>query len=131
MTDTMLVKVLELKLNNLPLEFDSWQLKARAERVIEDLNDLLDSKALLQHSTFVHKFRLGVDERRDPFTSMVVGLTVHNQRFLDFQYGSKSVGAIEQLVLEDRQRIVAACRNLPTQSALVAIEFAQRIAQPA
>ena len=46
---------------------------------------------------------------------------------LDFECGFRSLGSLEQSILEDRQKMVTACRNLPTQSALVAIEFSQRI----
>ena len=127
MTNMMLIEVLELELDNLQLEFSSWQLKEQAETVLDDLSNLLDAKALLQHSILTHKFRLRVNERREPFVSMVVGLAVRSQRVLDFQFGNTSVGAIEQLVLNDRQRLVTACKDLPVQSALVAIEFAQQI----
>jgi hypothetical protein len=57
---------------------------------------------------------------------LVIGLALRNQHFLDFLNEARSLGAIEQLMLEDRQQMVTACKNLPAQSALVAIEFSQR-----
>ncbi len=127
MTNTMLTEVLELKLAGLSPLFGARQLDEHAEKLMHDLYALVDAKVILQHSVLTHKFRLAVNDHHEPGVMLVIGLTLRNQHFLDFQHEARSLGALEQLILEDRQKMVTTCRNLPTQSALVAIEFSQRI----
>lgn len=127
MINTMLMEVLELKLTGLPPVFEARQLDEQAHKLMYDLSALLDAKVLLQHSVLTHKFRLTVNDQQGPGVLLVIGLALPNQHILDFQYGARSLGAMEQLILEERQKLVVACKNLPTQSALVAIEFSQRI----
>jgi hypothetical protein len=127
MINTMLVEVLELKLTGLSPFFEARLLDEKAQKLLHELSALIDAKVLLQHSALTHKFRLTVNDHYEPGVLLVIGLALRNQQVLDFQHVARSLGTIEQLILEDRQKMVTACRNLPTQSALVAIEFSQRI----
>ncbi|MFC5520837.1 hypothetical protein [Polaromonas jejuensis] len=127
MSNPILTPILELKLTELTPVFEAHQLEEKATSLLQDLRTLLDTKTLLQHTALTHTFRLVVDDRQEPGVLLVIGLALSNQHVLDFQYETRSLGAMEQLILEDRKKVVNACRNLPTQSALVAIEFSQRI----
>lgn len=129
MTKTMLLEVLELSLAGLPPLFEARHLDEQAHKLMQDFSILLNTKVLVKNSVLMHKFRLTVNEHQKVGVMLVVGLTLPNQLMLDYEYGSRSLGCLEQLILEDRQKMVTACRNLPTQSALTAIEFSQRIAE--
>jgi hypothetical protein len=126
MSNTMLMEVVELKLAGLPPLFTASQLDEHAEKLMHDLSTLIDAEIILQHCVLTHKFRLALNDHHEPGVLLVIGLALRNQHFLDFLHEARSLGAMEQLMLEDRQQMVAACKNLPTQSALVAIEFSQR-----
>src|SRR3989442_2144385 len=127
MSNPILTPSLELKLTGLPSVFEAPQLEDQATSLLQDLRTLLDTKALLRHTALTHAFRLVVDDRQEPGVLLVIGLALSNQHVLDFQHKTKKLGELEQLILEDRHKVVNACKNLPTQSALVAIEFSQRI----
>ena len=127
MSNAILTQVLELKLTGLPSVFDAHQLEDQATNLLQDLCTLLDTKALLRHTVLTHAFRLVAGDCEKPGVLLVIGLTLSNQRILDFHYKTRSLGEMEQSILEDRQKVVNACKNLPTQSALVAVEFSQRI----
>lgn len=127
MINTMLMEVLELKLTGFSPLFEARQLDEQAHKLMCDLNILLDTNTLLQRSVLTHKFRLTVNDKHEPGLLLVIGLTLHNQQVLDFLHAENSLGEMEQFILEDRHKMVTACRNMPTQTALVAIEFSQRI----
>jgi hypothetical protein len=127
MINAMLLDVLELKLTGFSPLFESRQLDEQAHKLMYDLNILLETNVLLQHSMLTHKFRLTVNGKNEPGLLLVIGLALRNQHVLNFGYEEKTLGEMEQCILEDRHKMVTACRNLPTQTALVAIEFSQRI----
>ena len=127
MKDALLTQVLKLNLLGFPAFFDSVQLDMRAKGVLDDLATLLGSAALLQHTKLIHRFTQIVDDRQRPLLQLVIGLCLKNQLVLDYHYSAVTAGDLELRILEDRQRLVNACKNLPTMTTAAAIEFSQKV----
>lgn len=128
MLNTRLTDVLELELPDLPRVFDTALLDAHAQNVLGDLERMLETGTLLQHTRLVHVFSMARDDRQMPRLKIVIGLELINQCALDFQFHTMTLGELELSALDDRQRLVNACKNLPTQNTLVSQEVSRRIA---
>lgn len=73
----------------------------------------------------VHKFTLILDDHERPAIKLVVGLGLNNQMRLDYHHHSASPADLELKILEDRERLVKACLNLPIQTTLAANEISR------
>lgn len=128
MLNTRLTEVMELELPDLPRVFDAELLEAHARSVLSTLEEMLEASTLLQHTRLVHSFTMTVDDRQSPRMRVVIGLELINQRALDFQFRTMTLGELEQAALDDRQRLINACINLPAHSTMVSMEVSRRIA---
>lgn len=125
---SLLTPVLEVRVSELPTLFDEQTLGSKARVLLQDLAKILDTRQLLRHTVLIHKFRQMKDSDGNPCIMLVIGLALSNQRSLDIEYNTYSLGQIEKQILDDRHRFVSACQALPTRHDLVAVQFAQRIA---
>lgn len=127
MINLRLTDVLELELPDFPRIFDATLLEEHAQAVLADVARLLDTETSLQHTRLAHAFSMTLDERQSPRLKIVIGLALLNQRLLDFQFRELTLGDLELAALEDRQRLVTACKNLPVQHSQLSLEIARRI----
>ena len=127
MSNSILPPILELHLTGLPTIFDSCDLEKAAQHLLDDFCTLLQIDVLLQHTVVTHGFRLTVDSHERPAVLIVIGLRLQNQQLLNFASGEQTLGALELSLLEDRDRLVTACQNLPAQTTLVTMDLAQRV----
>lgn len=126
MSNQHLTSILQVKIVGLADPFVPADLTQKATDLLKDLENQLDPKTFLKDTTMDFSLRLDVDEAGKPFHWMLVGLKLISQLELDFYHSDTSDGDIEQKVLEDRQRLVNACRNLPTKNGLTATQWAER-----
>lgn len=129
MNKVMVTPILELVLTDLSAEFDSIELEVRARSQLHDLESLLKISNLLTHTKLIYAFRADVNEKEAAVIVLIVGLALRNQAILDFENRTLSAGQIEQFTLDDRQRMVGACRALPTLNASAAMGLAQRLSR--
>ena len=127
MSNSILQPILELHLTGFPTIFESFDLEKAAQRLLEDFCALLQTNVLLQHTVVTHALRLAVNNRELPVVMILIGLRLQNQQLLNFAGGEQTLGGLEQSLLEDRDRLVTACQNLPAQTTLVTMDLAQRV----
>jgi hypothetical protein len=127
MNNSLITNILNLKMTGLPIQFTSLQQEGCAKSLIDDLRSLLNIDSLLQHTRLEHNFQIQADEKRHPHLNLVLGLTLKVQTELDYSFRRFTLGALELQVLEDRHRLINACKSLPIQSSAVVSAVANRI----
>ena len=126
MNNAHLTSIFEIKLVGLAYVFDLSDVEHKTANLLADLENQLNSKTLLKNTSMVFSLRLDVDEHGKPFLWMLVGLKMNQQLELSFYDPEMAHGDVEQRVLEDRQQLINACRNLPTANGLTASQWAER-----
>lgn len=119
----LLTPVLELKMVGLKPEFSGYDLEHKANSMLDDLRELLDTKTLLHHTVLSHTFRSIGGE--DGGLMLIVGLMFSNQFSLNLEFEPPELGKVNDMVFRDRQALVSACRELPSTCVEAAVEWAQ------
>lgn len=127
MNPLVTMRVIELEIGGLPEIFDERQLRQRARAMISDLTMLLETDRLLQFTTLTYRYRLRSNEAGSSLIVLVLELTPRPQRLLNFQGDGVTLGTLERNLLEDRQRLWHACKELPVKNSRVTIALAQRL----
>ena len=134
MRSALLTTVLRIRINNMPRSFSAEELAQKGCLMQQDIEALTDAHSILLNTQLAHRFSQEVDEKEHAVLDMLVGLKPKNQLVLDYSFSPTpplspmSPGHLEQLILEDRQRLVAACQNLATRTTFTVNEFSQRVA---
>lgn len=123
----ILQPVLELQIMQLPVVFDLQLLDSHARRLVDQFSVLTEATSILKHTTMTYAFRQALDEINTPVMMLVIGLVLRNQMILDFKFKNIDIATLEMMILEDRSRLISACKNLPIQSSVAAVDFSKRI----
>lgn len=127
MNNTLIANILKLNLTGLPSQFTSLQLENCAKSQIDDLRVLLNIDSLLHHTKLDYNYEIQTDSHGLPCLNIVLGLTLKSQSVLNYSFQTITLGALELQVMDDRQRLIHACKNLPLQSSAVVNAVADRI----
>jgi hypothetical protein len=131
MSNALLTDICELNLSRLPNEFTLQELEASASEILTDLDSHLGVNRILQCTRLRHAFRTCILTDGNAGINIAIGLGLKDRTLLDNRHGGATIGTLEQLILQDREALISALKNLPMVYNAAFVELAQRISAAA